>query len=93
MNSDKNVRAMHPVSAGQVPRPPRKCDGQFYTIRASVIGNNRDFIYSLPTKLMLAGFFYGFWLVFPLHGNGFQMLLPESHFCPQSETLAILPVF
>jgi hypothetical protein len=26
---------MHPVSAGQVPRPPRKCDGQLYTIRAS----------------------------------------------------------
>jgi hypothetical protein len=26
---------MHPVSPGQIPRPPRKCDGQFYTIRAS----------------------------------------------------------
>jgi LysM repeat protein len=35
LSKEKNTRAMHPVSPGQIPRPPRKCDGQFYTIRAS----------------------------------------------------------
>lgn len=35
MGDDKFTRAMHPVSAGQVSRPPKKCDGQFYTVRAS----------------------------------------------------------
>lgn len=29
---DKYTRAMHPVSAAQVPRPPKKCAGQFYTV-------------------------------------------------------------
>jgi hypothetical protein len=28
-------RAMHAVSHTQIPRPPRKCNGQFYTVRAS----------------------------------------------------------
>lgn len=35
MGKDENPRAMHPVTAGQVPRPPKKCTGHFYTIRAS----------------------------------------------------------
>lgn len=35
MGMDEYSRAMHPVTAGQIPRPPKKCDGQFYTIRAS----------------------------------------------------------
>lgn len=35
MGIDKYTRAMHPVVAGQVPRPPKKCSGQLYTIRAA----------------------------------------------------------
>ena len=35
MSKARNTRAMHAVSAGQIPRPPKRCDGQFYTIRAS----------------------------------------------------------
>lgn len=33
MTDDKGTRALHPVNAAQVPRPPKKCTGQFYTIR------------------------------------------------------------
>jgi murein DD-endopeptidase MepM/ murein hydrolase activator NlpD len=35
MSDEKNTRAMHAVSLSQIPRPPKKCIGQFYTIRAS----------------------------------------------------------
>lgn len=35
MSNDNNTRAMHPVSQGQVPRPPKRCDGQLYTLVAS----------------------------------------------------------
>jgi LysM repeat protein len=40
----KFTRAMHPVSSAQVPRPPKKCDGQFYTIRPS------DTLFSIARK-------------------------------------------
>ncbi|KJS64067.1 MAG: peptidoglycan-binding protein [Peptococcaceae bacterium BICA1-7] len=35
MSNDNNTDAMRPVIAEQVPRPPQKCDGQFYTVKAS----------------------------------------------------------
>lgn len=35
MSDEKDSRAMHPVVAGQVPRPPKKCDGRFYTLQPS----------------------------------------------------------
>ncbi len=33
MSDNKFKRAIKPVVQSQIPRPPRKCDGQFYTIR------------------------------------------------------------
>jgi len=44
LDTDKYTRAMHPVVAGQVPRPPKKCKGQLYTIRAT------DTIFSIAHK-------------------------------------------
>ncbi|KJS12811.1 MAG: peptidoglycan-binding protein [Desulfotomaculum sp. BICA1-6] len=35
MTNDKYTRALTPVIAGQVPRPPQRCDGRFYTVVAS----------------------------------------------------------
>ena len=35
MSNDKYTGAMISVIAGQIPRPPKKCDGQFYTVKAS----------------------------------------------------------
>lgn len=35
MSDDKYTDAMIPVIAEQVPHPPQKCDGQFYTVKAS----------------------------------------------------------
>ncbi|MDW7683220.1 MAG: LysM peptidoglycan-binding domain-containing protein [Bacillota bacterium] len=35
MSKERNKRAMHAVTAGQIPRPPKKCSGQFYTVKAS----------------------------------------------------------
>ena len=44
MSDDKFTRAMHPVTASQVPRPPKKCDGQFYTVTAG------DTIFTIAKK-------------------------------------------
>ncbi len=33
MSNNRFKRAIKPVVQSQIPRPPRKCDGQFYTIR------------------------------------------------------------
>ena len=35
MGIENDTRAMHAVTAGQIPRPPKKCNGQLYTITAS----------------------------------------------------------
>ena len=35
MSNDQYTRAMIPAMAEQVPRPPQKCDGRFYTVVAS----------------------------------------------------------
>ena len=35
MSNDKYTRALTPVAAGQVPRPPQRCNGRFYTVMAS----------------------------------------------------------
>jgi len=34
-NDNKFTQAMHPVTEGQVPRPPKKCDGQLYTVKGA----------------------------------------------------------
>ncbi len=35
MDIDNNTRAIHPVVAGQIPRPPKKCSGHLYTVRVN----------------------------------------------------------
>lgn len=35
MSNDRYTMAMTPVAARQVPRPPQRCDGRFYTVMAS----------------------------------------------------------
>ncbi|MCW3489034.1 LysM peptidoglycan-binding domain-containing protein [Dethiobacter alkaliphilus] len=44
LSDENNTRAMHPVSPAQVPRPPKKCDGQFYTVRPT------DTLFSIARK-------------------------------------------
>jgi hypothetical protein len=44
MGKDEHIHPMHPVTASQVPRPPKECSGQFYTVRA------RDTVFSIANR-------------------------------------------
>ncbi|MGF7186821.1 LysM repeat protein [Desulfitispora alkaliphila] len=33
MNNNKLTRAKHPLKGEHIPRPPKKCDGKFYTVK------------------------------------------------------------